>query len=53
MNKKIFEEFEVNNRNYTILNCKAENNATYNLSLIYNLILSFKKGITLYSTMTK
>lgn len=35
INKKIFDYYEINNRKYTILNCKAENNATYNLSLIY------------------
>lgn len=47
MNKKIFDEFEVNNRKYTILNCKAENNATYNLSLIYTAMNKEKKTIVL------
>lgn len=32
---KLYEEFTVNKRKYTILNCKAENNSTYNLALIY------------------
>ena len=47
MNKKIYEEFEHNKRNYTILNCKAENNATYNLSLIYTAMNTNKKTIVL------
>lgn len=47
LNKKIFEEFKINNRTYTILNCKAENNATYNLSLIYTAMDTDKKTIVL------
>lgn len=47
LNKKIFNEFIVNDRNYTILNCKAENNATYNLSLIYTAMDTDKKTIVL------
>ena len=44
---KIFEEFTVNKRTYTILNCKAENNATYNLNLIYTAMNEEKKTIVL------
>ena len=47
INSKIYEEFNINNRNYTILNCKAENNATYNLSLIYTAMDKEKKTIVL------
>lgn len=47
MNEKIFNEFTVNDRTYTILNCKAENNATYNLSLIYTAMDTNKKTIVL------
>ena len=47
INEKIFNEFEVNDRKYTILNCKAENNATYNLSLIYTAMDTNKKTIVL------
>lgn len=47
INQKIFNEFEINNRKYTILNCKAENNATYNLSLIYTAMDKEKKTIVL------
>lgn len=47
INTKIFNKFEVNNRKYTILNCKAENNATYNLSLIYTAMDTDKKTIVL------
>ncbi len=47
INDKIFEEFIVNNRKYTILNCKAENNVTYNLSLIYTNMDKEKKTIVL------
>ena len=32
---KLYEEFTVKDRKYTILNCKAENNSTYNLALLY------------------
>ena len=32
---KLYEEFTVRDRKYTILNCKAENNSTYNLALLY------------------
>jgi UDP-N-acetylmuramyl tripeptide synthase len=35
--KKLFNEYTVNNRKYTILNCKAENNTTYNLNLLHVL----------------
>ncbi len=47
INEKIFKEFTVNNRKYTILNCKAENNSTYNLSLIYTAMDTEKKTIVL------
>ena len=47
INEKIFNEFEYNDRKYTILNCKAENNATYNLSLIYTAMDTNKKTIVL------
>lgn len=47
INNKIFDEFTFNKRNYTILNCKAENNATYNLSLIYTAMNKEKKTIVL------
>ena len=38
IDNKIYEEIKVNNRKYYALNCKAENNATYNLSLIYTAL---------------
>lgn len=47
VNKKIFDEFIIDNRKYTVLNCKAENNATYNLSLIYTMLENNKKTIVL------
>ena len=47
INEKIFKEFTVNDRKYTILNCKAENNSTYNLSLIYTAMDTEKKTIVL------
>ena len=47
MNKKIFDYYEINDRKYTILNCKAENNATYNLALIYSVMNDDKKVIVL------
>ena len=47
INNKIFEEFTVNKRNYTMLNCKAENNTTYNLNLIYTAMDKEKKTIVL------
>lgn len=47
INNKIFEEFSINDRNYTILNCKAENNATYNLNLLYTHNNKDKKTIVL------
>ena len=47
INEKIFNEFKVNKRNYTVLNCKAENNATYNLSLIYTAMNNEEKTIVL------
>lgn len=45
--KKIYEEIIVNNRKYYALNCKAENNATYNLSLIYTSLDKDIKTIVL------
>ena len=47
MGNKIFEEMTVNNRKFTALNCKAENNATYNLALIYTCLDTEKKTIVL------
>lgn len=47
LENKIFEEFTINNRKYISLNCKAENNATYNLSLIYTMLNKDKKTIVL------
>lgn len=47
MDNKIFNEFFANNRKYTVLNCKAENNATYNLSLLYTSIDKDEKVIVL------
>lgn len=47
MENKIFEEFIVDNRKYVSLNCKAENNATYNLSLIYTMLDNETKTIVL------
>lgn len=47
MEEKIFNEFNINNRKYTVLNCKAENNATYNLSLLYTSINKKEKTIVL------
>ena len=47
INNKIFNEFTFNNRNYTVMNCKAENNATYNLALIYTAMNKEKKTIVL------
>ena len=47
INNKIFDEFTVNKRNYTMLNCKAENNTTYNLNLIYAAMDKEKKTIVL------
>ncbi len=44
---KLYEEFTINNRCYTILNCKAENNSTYNLALIYTAMDKKKKTIVL------
>ena len=44
---KIYDEFTVNNRNYTILNCKAENNSTYNLALIYQAMDKKRKTIVI------
>jgi UDP-N-acetylmuramyl tripeptide synthase len=32
---KLYDEFTVKKRKYTVLNCKAENNSTYNLSLLF------------------
>ena len=47
INNKIFDEFTHNKRNYTMLNCKAENNTTYNLNLIYASMDKDKKTIVL------
>lgn len=47
LDKKIFEEIIINNRKFTALNCKAENNATYNLALIYSCLDDNKKTIVL------
>ena len=47
INSKIFDEFNIHNRKYTILNCKAENNATYNLSILYTAMDKEKKTIIL------
>lgn len=44
---KLYDEFIVNKRKYTILNCKAENNSTYNLSLIYASMDTKKKTIVI------
>ena len=44
---KLFDEFTVNKRKYTILNCKAENNSTYNLALIYAAMDTKKKTIVI------
>ena len=44
---KLYEEFTVNKRKYTILNCKAENNSTYNLSLIYTAMDTKRKTIVI------
>lgn len=44
---KIYDEFTVNNRKYTILNCKAENNSTYNLALIYQAMDKKRKTIVI------
>lgn len=44
---KLFDEFTVNKRNYTILNCKAENNSTYNLALIYTAMDKKRKTIVI------
>lgn len=44
---KLYDEFTVNKRNYTILNCKAENNSTYNLALIYTAMDKNRKTIVL------
>lgn len=44
---KLYEEFTVNKRKYTILNCKAENNSTYNLSLLYTAMDTKRKTIVI------
>lgn len=44
---KIYDEFTVKDRNYTILNCKAENNSTYNLALIYQAMDKKRKTIVI------
>ena len=44
---KIYDEFTINDRNYTILNCKAENNSTYNLALIYQAMDKKRKTIVI------
>lgn len=47
MDKKIFNEIIINNRKYVSLNCKAENNATYNLALLYTSLDDNKKTIVI------
>lgn len=42
---KLYDEFTVNDRNYTIMNCKAENNSTYNLALLYQAMDKKRKTI--------
>ncbi len=44
---KLYEEFTVNKRKYTILNCKAENNSTYNLALIYTAMDKEQKTVVI------
>lgn len=44
---KLYEEFTVNKRKYTTLNCKAENNSTYNLALLYTSMDKEQKTIVL------
>ncbi len=44
---KIYTEIVKNGRKYTALNCKAENNATYNLSVIYTALDKGPKTIVL------
>lgn len=44
---KLYEEFTVNKRKYTILNCKAENNSTYNLALLYTAMDDKQKTIVI------
>ena len=44
---KLYEEFTINKRKYTILNCKAENNSTYNLALIYAAMDTKRKTIVI------
>ena len=47
MNKKIFNEFTKDDKKYISLNCKAENNSTYNLALLYTSLDKNKKCIVL------
>lgn len=47
VDNKIYKEFEYNNRKVTVLNCKAENNATYNLSIIHTIMDDDVKTIVL------
>ena len=45
--KKLYNEYTVNKRKYTVLNCKAENNATYNLNLLHVLKDTEKKTLVI------
>ena len=45
--KKLFNEYTIKDRKYTILNCKAENNATYNLNLLHVLKDKEKKTLVI------
>ena len=47
VDKKIFDEQVIDGRKYICLNCKAENNATYNLSLLYTSLDTDTKTIVL------
>lgn len=45
--EKLFNEYTVKNRKYIILNCKAENNSTYNLNLLHVLKDEEKKTLVI------
>lgn len=47
VDEKIFYEQIIDGRKYVSLNCKAENNATYNLSLIYTALDEETKTIVI------
>lgn len=47
IDNKIYEEIIIKDRKYITLNCKAENNATYNLALLYTSLSNEKKTIVL------